>query len=195
MSATTRTQHPSSAERDAARRYLEHDHAAEHLSGQARAEANRHAQEIDEQHPRARDIAMTGTARELGELPKHLKTHQRTIRQRAKISTEQAAEIRSRYRAAPYQPPEQEEASSRRERAGELAQQGAGLAGSGASWVADTSWGETILDMFVWAAALSIGYLLITKVAAVGKLSEGASNAVRALVSPHIDPLAPGGHK
>lgn len=54
-------------------------------------------------------------------------------------------------------------------------------------------WSTTIGDAFVWAAGLSIFYLVITKAAATGKLALGASNVVRALVSPHVDPLNPKG--
>lgn len=58
---------------------------------------------------------------------------------------------------------------------------------------ASGGWGTTIGDAFVWAAGLSIFYLLITKAAAAGKFALGVTNIARAIVSPHVDPLNPKG--
>ncbi|HWE11183.1 MAG TPA: hypothetical protein VG325_17675 [Solirubrobacteraceae bacterium] len=86
------------------------------------------------------------------------------------------------------------------ERSGSSARGAAGRsplsrAGSAASSAYDAtgSWGQLVGDFFVWGAALSIGYLLITKAAATGKLFQGITNAVRAVISPHVDPLNPRG--
>jgi hypothetical protein len=180
----------SQEERDAARRYLEHDHAAQHLDGEAGEEANRHAEELDDRHPRARDIALTGTERELGKLPPHLARHQREARQLAGISTEHAARIRNAYRA-----PEREGSarpvapSSTRRSSRSVASYGGGLLSS----AGDTGWGSTIVQIFSWGMGLSIAYLLLTRVAAVSKLAQGATNVARAVVSPAIDPLNPRG--
>ena len=90
----------SDEERQAARQYLEHDYAAHHLKGEPARAANENAQQIDEEHERARDIALTGTAQELGKLPPHLRAHQMRSRKQAGITTEHAARIRSEYRGA-----------------------------------------------------------------------------------------------
>lgn len=177
-------------ERDAARRYLEHDHAATHLGGDAGEEANRHAEEIDERHPRARDIALTGTARELGKLPTHLARHQHEARQLAGINTEQAARIRNAYRAPEHTPtrsvvPSSTRRSSRRS----VASYGSGLLSS----AGDSSWGQTLTQIFTWGIGLSIGYLLLTKARAVSGAVSGVTGFANSLVSPHIDPLNPGG--
>ncbi len=89
----------SREETEAARQYLEHDYAAHHLKGEPARAANQNAQQIDEEHERARDIALTGTAQELGKLPPHLRAHQIRSRKQAGITTEHAARIRSEYRA------------------------------------------------------------------------------------------------
>ncbi|HEX5271320.1 MAG TPA: hypothetical protein VFW33_12560 [Gemmataceae bacterium] len=193
-------QHPAQHERDAARRYLEHSHAAQHLAGKPRAEAERNAQAIDEEHARARDIALTGTARELGKLPAHLRRHQAEERQRAGITTEQAASIRHEYRSRPEAEPESpEDAPSRPRRERARAAAGAAASGSGRAAAAaydaasDTSTGELIGEIFLWGVGLSLFYLLLTRAAAVGKLFEGATNIARAVVSPVVDPLNPKG--
>jgi hypothetical protein len=187
-------EYPEPHEREAARRYLEHDYAASHLSGRARREGNRNASEIDEQHPRARDIAMTGTRRELGELPKHLKEHQQQLRRHAGITSEESQRIRHEYRSGPYQEDEAEEPErepGRRDVAGAAARRGGELVASGAGQVADTGWGGLIGQLFLWGMALSIGYLMLTRVAGVSKLWLGATNVARAVVSPVVDPLNP----
>jgi hypothetical protein len=192
-------QFPEPHEREAARRYLEHDYASRSLGGTAGREANRNAQAIDEEHPRARDIAMTGTERELGKLPKHLREHQAWSRQRAGITSEHAARIRREYRAGPYQEPDQPDeppaapAAPARQGARSAAGAALGRAGGLASTAADTSWGQLVGEFFLWGALLSIGYLLITKAAATGKLFQGGATAVRAVVSPVVDPLNPKG--
>lgn len=184
-------------ERTAARQYLVHDHASVTLKGQAGEEANRHAEEIDDKHPRARDIALTGTARELGKLPPHLARHQRESRQQAGISTEQATRIRNAYRAPeppaghPHTPapaPARSPARSSSRRAG----------GGGSSYGTDlissatsSSWGQTITQMFTWGIGLSIGYVLINKAGAASGLVTGITNFVRNLVSVKVDPLNP----
>ncbi|HWD76926.1 MAG TPA: hypothetical protein VG371_17445 [Solirubrobacteraceae bacterium] len=179
-------------EKTAARKYLVHDHAATTLRGQAGEEANRHAEEIDDRHPRARDIALTGTARELGKLPPHLARHQRQARHLAGISTEQAARIRDEYRAPERDDPEPREprrSSSRSGARSGVVSYGSDLVGA----AGDTSWGGTITQMFAWGMGLSLFYLVLTRVAAVSKLAQGATNVVRTVVSPVIDPLNPGG--
>jgi hypothetical protein len=198
--ATPKVQHPAQHERDAARRYLEHSHAAQHLSGKPRQEAERNAQAIDEEHGRARDIALTGTARELGKLPAHLRRHQVEERQRAGITTEQAATIRHHYRTHPEAEPEPSEGTPprpRRERAREAAGVAASAGGRAAAAAydaaSDTSTGELIGYAFIGGIVLSLFYLMLTRVAAVGKLFEGATNIARAVVSPVVDPLNPKG--
>jgi hypothetical protein len=176
-------------ERDAARRYLEHDHAAQHLDGEAGEEANRHAEEIDDRHPRARDIALTGTARELGKLPPHLARHQREARQLAGITTEHAARIRNAYRAPDSDEPRRTALTHAPRRGSSVSDYGGGLL----SAAGDTSWGATITQIFAWGMGLSLAYLLLTRVAAVSKLAEGATNLARTVVSPTIDPLNPRG--
>jgi hypothetical protein len=177
-------------ERDAARKYLVHDHAANTLHGKAGAEANRHAEEIDDRHPRARDIALTGTARELGKLPPHLARHQRQARHLAGISTEQAARIRDEYRAPEQDAPTRSVVpSSTRRSSRSVTSYGSDLVGA----AGDTSWGGTITQMFAWGMGLSLFYLVLTRVAAVSKLAQGATNVVRTVVSPVIDPLNPTG--
>lgn len=190
--------YPEQHERAAARRYLEHSHTAATMRGGPARVANEHAVAIDEEHPRARDIALTGTARELGPLPPHLRRHQREERDRARITTEQAAAIRREYRAGPYHEPdethpEREPAHPRRERARQVAGGAARHASAAASAAADTSAGELVSDFFLWGAALSVGYLLLTRAAAVGKLFEGATSVARAVISPVVDPLNPRG--
>ena len=206
-------QYPERHERDAARRYLEHDYASEHLHGKPAAEANRHAQAIDEEHPRARDIALTGTERELGKLPKHLRAHQLQARSRAGIRPEHVERIRREYRTGPYREPENEETTGERRRrilreaprraARDAAQTvrtaapaAAGAAASGAREIVQTtddSTGGLISYAILGAIGLSILYLLLTRAAAIGKLSLGVANVTRAVVSPYVDPLNPKG--
>lgn len=192
-------QHPAQHERDAARRYLEHDYASEHLSGEPAAEANRNAQAIDEEHDRARDIALTGTARELGKLPSHLRKHQLAARQRAGISAEDTHRIRQEYRR-PQSEPEPDgsrPAPPRRERAraaAGAASHSAGRAGAAVYDAAsDTSTGDLVGQLFMWGVGLSLFYLVLTRAGAIGKLFEGATNVARAVVSPVVDPLNPKG--
>jgi hypothetical protein len=194
MTTKAKAQHPAQHERDAARRYLEHSHAAHHLAGKPRLEAERNAQAIDEEHSRARDIALTGTARELGKLPAHLRRHQADERRRAGITTEQAASIRHEYRSRPESEPEEDSRPPvRRERA-RAAAGAAGRAGAAAFDAAsDTSTGELVGEIFLWGVGLSLFYLLLTRAGAVGKLFEGATNIARAVVSPVVDPLNPKG--
>ncbi len=208
--------HPSPRERDAARRYLEHDHAAQTLRGRPAEEANRQAEEIDERHARARDIALTGTARELGELPPHLRRHQAASRQQAGITTEQAREIRNHYRAHPAEDSEPDREPDRRDgtnprpdrRDGtnprpNRRDQAAGAASTAASYGSDlvssaksTSWGQTIATVFTWGVGLSIAYLLLSggSAGALSGFSRGVTSLTRAAVSPVIDPLNPHGH-
>jgi hypothetical protein len=204
MTATqTKPEHPAQHERDAARRYLEHDHASEHLSGEPAAEANRNAQAIDEEHPRVRDIALTGTARELGKLPAHLRRHQLAARQRAGISSEDAARIRGEYRSPPAESEPESEPRARppaRERARAAAGTAAGRAGQAARSTGglvdavDTGgWSDLVGQFFLMGAVLSIFYLFLTRASAASKLWLGATNVVRAVVSPVVDPLNPKG--
>jgi hypothetical protein len=186
-----KTEYPEPHEREAARKYLEHDYAATHLSGAARREGNRNASEIDEQHPRARDIAMTGTARELGELPKHLKEHQQQLRRHAGITSEESQRIRHEYRSGPYQ----EEPDEPTPEPQSQPRQSRSLMPSAPSLpsVPDFTggWGSLLLDFFLWGMALSIGYLMITRIGAISKLWLGATNVTRAVISPTVDPLNP----
>lgn len=209
MSAPTRTavQHPAEHERSAARRYLEHDYAAENLRGEPAREASRNATAIDEEHPRARDIALTGTARELGKLPAHLRAHQAHARHLAGISTQDAARIRREYRSGPYQAPADDDEHAKRRRLRDRARDSARQAAAGAAAAvpaaagavgdlaseADESTGNLISYMILGGIGLSILYLLLTRAAATGKLALGASNVVRAVVSPTVDPLNPKG--
>jgi len=191
-----RQQHPTREEREAARRYLEHDHAARTLGGDAGAEANRHAQEIDEQHPRVRDIAMTGTPRDLGELPAHLRRHQRRIREEAHITPEHAARIRREYRTPP-QPESRRRSSSPpapptpRERADQAATATGRAVSTAASAAGDTEWGGLLYQVFMWGVGLSALYLLLTHAKGPAELVKGATNVVRGVVSPVVDPLNP----
>lgn len=190
-------QFPERHERDAARRYLEHSHAAATLKGPAARAANRHATAIDEEHPRARDIALTGTARELGELPAHLRRHQREERERAGISTEQAAEIRRQYRAGPYRDPDdtaRDETPPERHPIRDAAAAGARATTTAYSIAADSSWGSLIGQTVLWGMGLSIVYLLLTHDKAVSELFLGASTIARGVISPATDPLNPKGH-
>lgn len=200
--ARPKTQLPAQHERDAARRYLEHSHAAQHLAGKPRQEAERNAQAIDEEHERARDIALTGTARELGKLPAHLRRHQAEERQRAGITTERATEIRQHYRTHPHSDSEPELSDGtpprpRRERAreaaGAAAYRGGRAAAAAYDAASDTSTGELIGELFLWGVGLSLFYLVLTRAASVGKLFEGLTNIARAVVSPVVDPLNPKG--
>jgi hypothetical protein len=201
MTTKAKIQHPAQHERDAAKRYLEHSHAAQHLAGKPRLEAERNAQAIDEEHSRARDIALTGTARELGKLPAHLRRHQVEERHRAGITTEQAASIRHEYRTKPESEAEPEDGSSgspprraQAQAAAGAAARSAGRAGAAAyDAAADTSTGELVGEIFLWGVGLSLFYLLLTRAGAVGKLFEGATNIARAVVSPVVDPLNPKG--
>lgn len=197
--------YPEQHERDAARRLLEHEHAAEHLSGAPADEANRNAQAIDEEHPRARDIALTGTSRELGRLPRHLARHQRTMRERAGITTDQAARIRAGYRSGPHTEPSADDTdrslSDRVRDRARLAreQAGAGVRHTGRALEAasgaavDTGWGTLAGQAILTALGLSLLYLFLTRAAAAGKIFEGTTNVVRAIVSPVVDPLNPKG--
>lgn len=191
----------TAVERDAARRYLEHDHASR-LGGKAGQAANRNAQQIDDQHSRARDIALTGTSRELGELPGALRAHQLKARKEAGISTDQAAKIRTEYRTSP--PPddepkgkpegEHEGQNPRPNRQQQAASAGRSVASAGSGLLdaaGGTSAGQLITQAFTWAIGLSIGYLLISRIGAAAGLVDGAVNVTRAVVSPHIDPLNP----
>lgn len=191
------TQHPAKHEREAARRYLEHDYTSEHLSGKARDQANRHAQAIDEEHPRARDIALTGTARELGELPAHLRRHQIEARKRAGITAEDAQQIRHEYRRPPAEEEDADTPRTFRSRATDTARTAAGGAGSlatsAASAATDSSWGSLIGEMILTGMGLSIFYLFLTRARAASELVTGATNVVRAVVSPAVDPLNPKG--
>ncbi len=197
--------HPSNKERQAARLYLEHDHLASTMRGASAAAATRHAEELDDKYPRVRDIALTGTARELGELPKHLRVHQLHERKLAGISNEDAAALRTRYRSGP----DEEAHGTELEREGEnprpnrtgAARAAAGSAASavdaGASSVydsaADTDWGALIIEFFTWGAGLSVGFLLISQVKGTAKLFQGAANLTRAVVVSGVDPLNPRG--
>lgn len=205
--------YPEQHERDAARRYLEHDYASEHLSGKPAHEANRNAQAIDEEHPRARDIALTGTERELGKLPKHLRAHQLQARARAGIRPEHVERIRREYRTGPYREPEGDETTGERRRrilrqapreaasaARTAAPKVAGAAVSAAAGGArelvettDDSTGGLISYAILGALGLSLLYLLLTRIAAISKLSLGAANVTKAVVSPYVDPLNPKG--
>ena len=202
-----RADYPTPDERHAARRYLEHDHAAQTLKGAPAAAANRNAQQLDDEYPRARDIALTGTARELGQLPKHLRAHQVRSRQAAGISTEHAARIRSGYRAGPPEP-EREGSNPRPNRTpaapapaprarssspARSTQTVRRAASDAAGAVTDTSWGQLILQTFEWGLGLSLAYLVLTKAAGASRLATGAANATRAIVAVNIDPLNPGG--
>jgi hypothetical protein len=196
------SEHPSQEERRAARRYLEHDYASQHLTGRASREANLHAQQIDETHPRARDIALTGTARELGQLPKHLRAHQRHTREQAGITIEHAARIRHQYRTQPSEPrdgepraPEARPPAAQRvtDAASQAASTTIDLVGTGASAAADSSWGSLIGEMILGGIGLSIAYLLLTHNQGASKLFQGATTVTRAIVSPVIDPLNPKG--
>lgn len=190
-------EHPLPHERDAARRYLEHSHAAEHLSGHAAEQANRHATAIDEEHPRARDIALAGTERELGKLPSHLRRHQLAERKRAGLTREQLEEIRREIRRPPAEPDDGPGERSGRERAREAAGAAAGRAGQLASTAydaaADTSWGELLGQLVLGGIVLSILYLFLDKAAGAAQLFKGASNVVHAVVAPGVDPLNPKG--
>lgn len=196
-----KVQHPAQHERAAARKYLEHSHAAQHLAGKPQIEGERNAQAIDEEHSRARDIALTGTARELGKLPAHLRRHQLEERERAGIGAEETARIRHEYRSRPEAEPESPEDTPstppRRERARAAAGATAVTGGRAAAAVydaaADTSTGELVGELFMWGVGLSLLYLLLTRAASVGKLFEGATNVARAVVSPVVDPLNPKG--
>jgi len=189
-----RAQHPSRAERDAGRRYLEHSHAAATLKGKPAQAAERNAQAIDEEHEHARDIALTGTARELGQLPPHLRAHQRSERQLAGISTDAAARIRAGYRRPPAAEPDDGGEPPTPSRATRVLDARPASAAAGyASEAADTSVGQLIVQVFSWGLALSLGYLLLTRAAAVGKLFQGAANTTRAIVSATVDPLNPHG--
>ena len=185
--------YPEQHERDAARRYLEHSHAAATLKGRPAEHANEHATAIDEEHPRARDIALTGTARELPGLPAHLRRHQRQERELAGITTDEAAEIRRGYRAGPYREDRTETEGSRPSPARRAAGHATGHFRDVAGAAADTSTGELIGEFLMGGMALSIGYLLLTRAAAAGKLFQGATTAVRAVISPVVDPLNPKG--
>lgn len=205
MTTARKTEYPEAHERSAARRYLEHDYAANNLSGRPAHEANQHATAIDEEHPRARDIALTGTRRELGPLPAHLRAHQRRAREQAGITVEQARQIRHAYRSGPHredEPDETERGFS--DRAREHARQArdqvvagsrhTGHALEAASDAAvQTSWGSLFGQVILTGLGLSILYLFLTRAAAAGKLFQGATTAVRAVVSPVVDPLNPTG--
>jgi len=205
--------YPTLEERGAARKYLEHDHAAQTLDGPAGDAAERNASDIDDEHPRAHDIAATGTSRELGELPKHLKAHQATLRAQAGINTEHAARLRAAYRAGPpdHEPrPEGERSStpavrsssprrvarssSSARRSSTSSVRSAASYGSG---VLDTiapatsGWGALIAEIFAWGIGLSLLGLLLGKAAGAANITTGVSSTVKAIVSPHIDPLNP----
>lgn len=191
-------EYPERHEREAARRYLEHDHAAYNLSGRPAHEANQHATAIDEEHPRARDIALTGTARELGHLPAHLRAHQRRARELAGITAEQARSIRRDYRSGPHQEPDEPPVGpSRRERAVQAtrtaATAGRRAGGQAIDTATDSSWGQLFGGLILGGLGLSILYLFLTRAAAAGKLFQGAATVTRAVVSPVVDPLNPKG--
>lgn len=195
----------SPAEKDAARKYLEHDHAAHSLKGAPAEEANRNAQAIDEEHERARDIALTGTADELGKLPPHLRAHQLRSRKQAGITTEHAARIRSSYRPR----------TSSRSRAGRAGARGSAAARAprapraprvnvaikntipGAAPLVNAATGSSLGSLagqvFLWGMGLSIFYLLLTHPAGPTGLATGAANVTRALVGVNVDPLNPRG--
>ena len=192
----TRTEYPEQHERQAARKYLEHDHAARNLKGEPARIANRNARAIDEEHPRARDIALAGTQRELVDLPQHLRAHQRRIRQEAGLSREQIAEIRREFRSRPYRDPEQQQQQEERQpRLAPVVDRGVGAIGSGLSTAADTSWGGLLVDLFMAGVGLSIAYLVLTKTKGVSEIFTGGVNVTRAIISPHLDPLNPKGTK
>jgi len=183
---------PTEQERQAAREWLEHDYARHRLSGEPAHVAHENATQLEQEHPRARDIALTGTEQELGELPAHLRRHQVRRRRATGMDQRQVERIRSSYRqAAPaprrnrtpsYSPPPRRSAP----------QQVASSAGDVIGWAGDTGWGSLFLQMVVWGMGLSVAYLLLTHDTAVSKLALGATNTARAVVSPHIDPLNPG---
>jgi hypothetical protein len=190
-----KTDQPAQHERDAGRRYLEHDHAANHLTGAPAREANRHARAIDEEHPRARDIALTGTTRELGRLPAHLRRHQLESRRQAGLSDEDVQRIRHDYRTQPLEGRDQRERPlpERTSPSSSVSGDVLDALGTGASAVTDSGWGELFGELFLGGILLSIGYLLLTHDTAVSKLFEGATNVTRAIVSPVVDPLNPKG--
>jgi X-X-X-Leu-X-X-Gly heptad repeat protein len=71
---------------------------------------------------------------------------------------------------------------------------GAGRLASGAYDAAsDTTTGELIEELILGGIGLSLFYLFLTRAAAAGKLFQGATNVVHAVVSPTVDPLNPKG--
>lgn len=194
--------YPTEEERRQGRRYLEYDHASRIGKGGMRDAANRHAQEIDEEHPRARDIAMTGTKRELGELPNSLKAHQARIRREAGVDTDMAGKIRHGYRTTPpegeeeHPHPEPEAKSGRSARASSSASSagqsvldaGGGLLGS----AGDTSLGQLVTETMTWGIGLSLFFLLLGRAGSLARLPAGAVAVTRAITSSSVDPLNPG---
>lgn len=195
--------YPTLEERGAARKYLEHDHAAQTLDGPAGDAAERNASDIDEEYPRAFDIAATGTARELGEIPKHLKAHQQTLRRQAGINAEQAARLRAAYRAGPPDlepdPQPQRQSAARRSAPARRSSSSNPVrsAASYGSGVLDTiapatkGWGSLIAEVFAWGIGLSLLAAVLNRAAGVAPAVDSVAKGVRAIVSPHIDPLNP----
>lgn len=202
----------SREEAQAARRYLEHDHAAHHLKGEPARIANENAKQIDEQHERARDIALTGTSQELGQLPPHLRAHQIRSRKQAGITTEHAARIRAAYRAgdtprrspghgarnrraaprprsAPTPPPPRTVRST----AAGAGRTVASTAGDAVSAAAGTGFGGLVVQMFAWGMGLSLLYLVLRYAGNTGRIFKSGVNATRAVVGVNIDPLNPHG--
>ncbi|MGI8412657.1 MAG: hypothetical protein ACR2QA_09220 [Solirubrobacteraceae bacterium] len=195
--------YPTEEERRQGRRYLEYDHAARIGKGGMRDAANRHAQEIDEEHPRARDIAMTGTKRELGELPGALKAHQARIRKEAGVDTDMAGKIRHGYRTTPPegeeehpQPQPESKGAGRSGRASSAASSagqsvldaGGGLLDSAGS----TSLGQLATETMAWGIGLSLLFLLLNRAGSLARLPAGAVAVTRAITSSAVDPLNPG---
>lgn len=184
------SEYPTSEERQAARKYLEHDHAAQTLGGRAGEEANRHASEIDERHPRARDIAMAGTSRELGNLPGHLRAHQRLLRDQAGIDADEADQMRKRFRSGPPEG-EREGRNPRPNRPTRSRSYSSDLISS----ASDSSLGQLTVQVIAWGIGLSLLYVVLTRAGNVARITNSVSNAVRAIVAVNVDPLNPHGVK
>ncbi len=188
-------------DRKAARQYLELDYARHSLAGEPAQAAHRQAEEIAAKHEHAQDLALVGTAQDLGEIPKHLRIHQARERKKAGIDKEHAARIRATYRqpAAPTRPRSSSPSSSPAPRPSRTPAspvrraRSAGGRLAGFTGASDAGAGATLLTALGWGIGLSILYVALVHAERLSTITNGAVRATRAIVAVNVDPLNPHG--
>lgn len=123
---------------------------------------------------------------------RHLEEHFPGVKDQAREVTEPPATSRtaSRNLRPPAPKPSPAPRPRRRRPPAQRARQVVSAAYDAAS---DTTAGELVGQFVLGGLVLSIFYLFLTRAAAAGKLFQGATSVVRAVVSPVVDPLNPRG--